>query len=137
MYNDNILGKNRLKERIKEISILALFTIATAVISLILMDIIILPLTIFAISNVSLYTTLFKIVALFCIFFIPLYMIYIRVRELKKNGIKNKEVFKILLIKPVRFLAIFFFILFCTAVIVILLYILFDNNNYLMYRINN
>ncbi len=137
MNNEILYEKRRLRDRFKEISTLAAFTLAVAVISLVIMNLLIYPVTIFAIKYTGAFNFIVKDVLAFAIIAMLLFLIGLRIYRLRKEGLPASQIARYLLKKPFYYIAIFFFFFLTSSVLVFLLYLLMSNNYYLLYRLTN
>jgi len=135
MNHDSPFEKSTLRERIKEISTLAAFTIAIAAVSIIIMNLLAYPVAIFAVKQKNAFNFIFKyffaigIIALFS------YLVSVTVYRLKKGGLSGREIALYILKKYFHSISMFFLIVAASAAVIALLYILFSNNYYLLYKI--
>ncbi len=127
--------KSSFKERIKEISTLAAFTIAIAVISIVIMNLLAYPVAAFAVKQKAAFNFIFKyfvtigIVALFA------GLISITVLRLKKGGLASKDIVRYIVRRCFYSISMFFIVIAASAGVIILLYYLFSNDYYLLYKI--
>jgi len=134
MYKNTLYEKNNTVNKIKELFILAMFTIVIAVISLVVMDILILPLSTFAINNKEIYNFIIKDVSVFLIIFLLFFLLLRKILGLHRDGLTKKEIAKYLFRRPFYYFSIFLFLLFSSAVIIFILYILLSFNNNLLHK---
>lgn len=137
MYNVNLYEKTRLRNRFKDIVTLALFTLVVAVISLAVMNILVYPMTVFAVNHKNAFNFIIKDLAFFALIALLLALIGLKIYRLKKNGLEAKKIVRYMVLKPFYYLSIFFFFLVISAVLLLILYALFSNNYYLLYKILN
>ena len=130
MQRNTLLEKNRFIDRIKEITTLIIFIIVIAVISIIVMDILIFPLSKFAINHKNEFNYIIKDVSVFLLLIILIFMFIKKIFKLKNDGFKQAEIIKFLFLRPFQLLFTFFIMLLSTAVVIYLLSLLFHYNNY-------
>lgn len=137
MNNELLYEKRRLRDRFRDISTLAAFTLAVAVISLVIMNLLIYPVTVFAVNHTSAFNFIVRDLTIFTIIALLLFLVGLRVYRLRKEGIPASEIARYLVKKPFYYLAIFFFFILISSVLLLLLYLLLSNNYYLLYRLTN
>jgi hypothetical protein len=137
MYNGNLYDKRRLRDRFKEIFTLAVFTLAVAAISVVVMNLLIYPLTVFAVNHKSTFNFIVKDLSIFIIVALFIFFIFLKIRNLRKDGLSAEEIIRYLIRKPFYYVSVFFFFILTSSVLVFLLYILLSNNYYLLYKITN
>jgi hypothetical protein len=137
MYNGNLYEKMKLRDRFKEISTLAIFTLAVAVISVVMMNLLIYPITIFAVKNKNAFNFIVKDLSIFGIAAILMIFLGLKIHRLRKEGLAVRDIVIYLARKPLYYISIFFFFIVTSAVLIFLLYILLSNNYYLLYKLTN
>ncbi|MCL1911817.1 MAG: hypothetical protein FWG13_06400 [Leptospirales bacterium] len=118
-----------LASRIKDLSILAVFTLILALVSTIAMDIIIYPIAAFALSHTRVFSLIIKYGFILFIAAFFLSIIIKRVRSHLKNGLTLKETLIDLVKAPASILAIALFVIFLSAIIIGAVYMLLNTNN--------
>ena len=136
MYNGNPFEKTRLRDRFKDISTLAAFTLAVALISLVIMNILIYPLTIFAVKKKELFNYIITDLSLFAILIALIAMLSLKVYRLKKDGLDIKSILAYLVRRPFYYLSLFFFFALISSGIIFFLYVILSYNYYLLYKIS-
>ena len=131
------LEKNKLRDRISEISTLALFTAAAAGISLLVMDILVFPVALFSVKLTGAFTLLMKILTILLIASAIIIPMVKKIRLFRKEGLGYKEIFQALSIAPLRQFSIFFFFLLLSAALLTFLIIILYYNYYLVYKIGS
>ena len=106
-------GKNRLetiqiKSVLKEHLIISLFGSATAVLAVMLADIIIFPMTFFAVRNVDIFNIIFKYSLLFLIVFSLSIAAFLKARSMHRDGRNSSLIAYSLLIRIIPALIIIF-----------------------------
>jgi hypothetical protein len=137
MYNGNLYEKMKLRDRFREITTLALFTLTVAVISVIVMNILIYPVTIFAVKHKNAFNFIVKDLSIFGLAAIFAAFLGVRVHRLRKEGLATRDIIIYLARKPLYYISIFFFFVITSAVLIFLLYVLLSNNYYLLYKLTN
>jgi len=130
-----MLEKSRLRDRFKGITTLAAFTIAIAVISIVVMNLITYPVTVFAVKHKNAFNYIFKYFLIIGLISFFTYLVLATVYRLKKGGLSSREIALYILRKPFYALSIVLFIIAASTAVIALLYILFSNNFYLIYKI--
>jgi len=118
-----------LANRIKDISIFAVFTLILAVVSTVIMDILIYPIAAFALSQTKLFSLIIKYCFIFFIVAFLLSIIIKRVRTHLKNGLTFSKTITDLIKAPASAAAIAIFVIFLSAVIIGAVYMLLHTNN--------
>jgi hypothetical protein len=135
MYSENLYEKNKVRERLKDIATLAAFTIAIAVISVLAMNLLAYPVTIFAVKYFKAFNFIFKYLVIIGISAFIVSMVAVTVFRLRRRGLTSGEIAVYLVRKPFYSITIFLFFLAVSAVIIALLYIMLSNNYYFIYKI--
>lgn len=135
MNGNEIFEKPRIKNRLKEITTLALFTIAVAILSVVVMDVLVYPIAYLSIRKPRVFTFLMNYTILFLVLFSIVFIIWRRYRLLRKEGLPRKKIVSFLMYKPVYYSAVTLFVLALTTLIVGFLYFLLHYNYYLLYRL--
>jgi len=137
MYRNNLYENRRLKDRLKDLLILASFTVSVAVLSTAVMDIIVFPISLFAVEKKELFTIVVKDILFYMILAFLIFFLALKVLRLKKDGLGAMKIIRYLFFRPMYYLAVALFLLICTSIIGLLLYMLISNNFYLLYTITN
>ena len=133
IYN---LYKNKpIKERIKEIFTLAVFTLVVAFISIVTMDILVYPISLVALKNKDFFNFLIGDLLFILIILFIIFLVAKKIYWLNKNGLSNREITRFLLFKPLYYLSTFFIILMASMFVIFFLFILLDKNQYLIYKL--
>jgi hypothetical protein len=135
MNHNSPFEKSRWKDRIKEISTLAAFTIAIGAVSIVVMNLIAYPVAVFAVKQKNAFNLIFKYLFAIGIIVLLAYLITATVYRLKKGGLSGKEITLYITRKYIYSISMFFLIIAASAAVIALLYILFSNNYYLLYKI--
>jgi len=137
MYKNNPYEKTGFKSRIKELSILFLFIIISAAISLLVMNLCTFPIALFSINNRAIFTYLINHLIWIILLATLIYFLIRKIVFLKKNSVKFLQIIKDILFKPISLLATSIILFFLILIIVTFLYILLQNNYYLLYKLTN
>ena len=135
MNNDSMLEKGRLRDRFKGITTLAAFAVGIAVISIVVMNLLTYPVTVFAVKYKNAFNYIFKYFFIIGLIALFTYLVLATVKRLKKEGLSSREIALYILRRPLYALSTVLFIIAVSAAIIALLYILFSNNYYLIYKI--
>lgn len=130
--NSHFERKNRLG-RIKELLTLSLFILVSAVISIVVMDILVLPLSLFAINRKTAFNYIIRDVSLFIILFIVILLLIRKVIRMYRDGFKIPRIARYLLVRPLRGIVTFFLILVASGIIIYLITLLLNFNYYRIY----
>ena len=137
MNNEILYEKRRLRDRFRDISTLAAFTLAVALISVIIMNLLVFPVTLFAVNHTGTFNFIVRDLSLFAIIGLLLFLIGIRIYRLRKEGLPAREIARYLVKKPFYYIAIFFFFIVTSVVLTLILYWLLGTNYYILYRLTN
>ena len=137
MNNENLFEKRRLRDRFREIATLAGFTLAVAVISIVIMNLLIFPVTVFAVNHTGAFNFIVKDLSIFLIIALLAFLVGIRIYRLRKEGLPAADIARYLLRKPFYYIAIFFFFIVTSSALIFILYLLLSNNYYLLYKLTN
>lgn len=137
MKKNTLFEQTRFSQKIKEFSTLFFFISMAIIFSLLLMDIIIFPITLFSIKNSDFFTITVKYTTLFLIVFYVFYSIFRSVYSLYKEGLSFLDITKkILSYISTVFFSGFFVITSCFLVIAFIYFIL-KYNYYFLYKLIN
>lgn len=136
MNDENLYRGRRLKERLGDFTTLAVFTVIVAALSVVVMDLLVYPMVIFAMRSTGAFTFLVKY--LFFGFFAgsAILFILLKIRRLKKGGLANREIGRYLVSRPAYYLSSFFIILLSSVVVLTIIYLLLERNYYLLYKLS-
>lgn len=137
MNNNSSFENRKFRDRMREMLTLFVFIILAAAASTVVMDVLIFPTALFAVTHRELYNVIIKIAFWAVLLGFSLFLIGRRVIGLRKDGWKYGEITRALLLKPLRVLSVIFVMLVLASAIVSLIYLLLSNNNYLLYKLIN
>lgn len=132
----NTLESRSVRSKVREISAISLFTIAAAVASIALADIIVFPLAHFAVKNVDIFNLLFKNLLLLIVFAVLCYSLVRRYRKLADEGLTVKDILLYFLKRPFHYGGLVLSFIMISLLMVSVLYILFNLNYYYLYKIS-
>ncbi len=136
--NDNYpMESGSVRDRLKDIRTLFIFVILSAVIALITMDIIIFPLSLFAINFTDLFNFFIRDIIWIAIAALLLFLLIRRIYLLRKNDCSGGEIARHLIVKPLSSIAVTLAVIVVALVLIYAIYLLLHYNNYLIYKINN
>ena len=121
--------------RAKELISISVFTVLAALVSTLLMDLIVFPLTMFAVSNIPLYNTIIKIVITAVAGTALAYWIFSTSKYLKNNGKDIKHIILFLLKRPFHYIGLFLFVMALSGILIAVIYLLFSLNYYYLHRL--
>lgn len=141
MLNSNTYEKAKFKDRSKELLILCAFIIGSLVLSIVSIDLLVLPLSYYAINNIEVSTYIFSNLMWIIPCCFLFYYLYMMVIAYKREEIANSEIIKHITIDILRniakgILSLLIF-LFFTSIIIFIIYILMNKNNYMIYKFIN
>jgi len=133
----NSMEKTRIRDRMREIFTLFAFVVLSALASLVVMDILVLPVTLFAVAKKNVFN--FIIGDLFWLFLIIIFALLLarRIVTLRKNGLSPREIIGHILYRPVSALATSLMVLLAGAVLIGVIHLLLSYNNYFIYKLIN
>lgn len=132
----NTLESRTLKNKIREIIAISIFTGAAAVAAIILADLIVFPLTHFAVVNVDIFNLLFKNLLLIILLTLLGFSLVGRYRKLSDEGLNLEYIILYFLKRPFHYGALFISFILISSIMVTILYILFSMNYYYLYKIS-
>ena len=132
-----VLEKSRSRDRIRDVRNLTLFTLAIGGISIIVMDIVIYPVTMFAINHTKAFSVVVRYLSLFLLLSLALGLLVRRVYFLRKNGLPALKIFSMMIMAPLKNIASFFFSLFAIAMTGAIIYFLLKYNTFFLYHLSN
>jgi len=137
MYKNSLYEKRSIPDRVKELAVLALFTVLIALVSLIVMDIIIYPLSYFAVTRKDAFNFIIKDVSIFIILIIMIFFFIRKLYTLHRDGLSKREIAIFFLKRPLYYSAISLTLLGLTIIITAFIYFILMVNNDLLIRLTN
>ncbi len=127
----------KLKERFREGYVLFIFIFLSAIASIIVMDILILPMVLFAVAKKETFILLFGdffwiVIAGFLVF-----LLIRRIIALSKDGVPARSIITHIVTRPFKALAAALVILASGAVLIGILYLCMSYNSYFIYKLIN
>jgi hypothetical protein len=129
--------KSRLRDRTREIITLALFTIAVALISTLVMNILVYPVTLFAIHRKELFNVIITHLSFYGVVVFLAFLLVRNIIRLRRDGLSSSKILSYLIRRPAFYLGIVMVFLAVSAVIIAFLYVLFSYNYYYLYKLTN
>ena len=130
------LDSKSFSSRVKDLVSISGFIIAAAVVSTLIMDLIVFPLTIFAIRDVPSFNNLIRLLFTLLILFLMIYPFISISSRLKKEGHDRKYIVKYLIRQPFYHIGLLLLFLALCALIIAAIYLLFSTNYYYLHRIS-
>ena len=130
------LESRSIKSKMKEVTAIALFTLAAALASVILADTVFFPLTRFAVKNVDIFNLIFRNLLLLVILVFLVYKIVSNYRRLSEDGMRLTAILFYFIKRPLHYSGLFLSFLLISIILVTLLYLLFSLNYYYLYKIS-
>lgn len=121
--------KNSLSDRIKNLSVLAFFTVMLAIVSVIVMDILIYAISSFALNKTDSFTLVFKYGVLFFVIAAFLLTVFKRIRSYRRNNMPSGKIAAYLIKTPAKAAAVGIVLVFISAAVIFLLWLIFSANN--------
>ncbi|PKL37708.1 MAG: hypothetical protein CVV44_15305 [Spirochaetae bacterium HGW-Spirochaetae-1] len=137
MYKNSLYEKRSIPDRVKELAVLALFTVLIALVSLIVMDIIIYPLSYFAVTRKDTFNFIIKDMSIFIILIIMIFFFVRKLYSLRRDGLSKREIAIFILKRPLYYSAIGLTLLGLTIFITAFIYFILMVNNDLLIRLTN
>lgn len=132
----NNLESRTIRSKVREITAISLFTIVAAASSILLADLIVFPLTHFAVNNVNIFNLIFKNLLLVLIIIILIYTLIKKYNKLAEEGLLTGPIILYFLKRPFHYIGLLFSFLFISIIMISVLYILFSLNYYYLYKIS-
>ncbi|MBN2077921.1 MAG: hypothetical protein JW838_03090 [Spirochaetes bacterium] len=129
--------KSRLRDRTREIVTLALFTVAVALISTVVMNILVYPVTLFAIHRKEIFNVIIIHLSLYGVIGLLAFLLVKKIYRLRRDGLAAAKISSYLLRRPAYYLGIFLVFLAVSSVIIAFLYLLFSYNYYYLFKLTN
>ncbi|MDR3237359.1 MAG: hypothetical protein LBT84_02520 [Spirochaetia bacterium] len=118
-----------LAHRIKDISIMALFTIIVALISALVMDLLVYPISAFALSETRKFSLIIKYGFLLAVALALIFMVVRRIHNHLRKGLTLRETLIDLAKAPASAAALVFFMIVISVIVIGAVYILLSANN--------
>ena len=135
MANGNTYEKTNYRERIKDILILFSFILASLFASLIVMDLIIFPLCLFAINGKEIFNFIFVNSFWALLAGIVFYLVGRKIYILRKDEVPNRQIIMSLLSKPLIGFLLFLATLLVIFILIYVIYYIMEKNQYIIYKI--
>lgn len=127
----------KLKDRFREGYVLFLFIFLSAIASIIVMDILILPIAVFAVAKKETFLLLFGDFFWIVIAAFLLFLLIRRIIALSKDGIPARSIIAHIATRPLKALAAALLILISGAGLIGILYLCMSYNSYFIYKLIN
>lgn len=135
MAPNNHYESGKISYRSRELATLAIFTVLAAVLAILVMDLTVFPIALFAVSHTGLFISVIKYMLWILFVLILLYPFIRRIIHLKKNGVSTGTVIRYMVRRSGYFISVFFVFAVISFVIIGLLYVLMHNNHLLLHRL--
>ncbi len=135
MNHGNLYERGRLRDRAREMLVLALFIIAIAALSTLVMNLIVYPVTLFAINETKLFNFIMTDILALLVIIVVIFLIFRRIYNLRKNGLSIKEISRYMLTRPFYYLSAGVIFLIITSGVVLTVYAILSNNYYFLYML--
>ncbi len=119
--------------RLKELFTLSAFILIAALISIVIMDLLVLPISLFAINRKSAFNFIVRDVSIFVVLFIIILMLVLKIIRMHRDGFTTSQIIKYLLMRPLRAILTFFLILITSGIVITLLSLILNFNYYRIY----
>ncbi len=114
---------------------LALFTFASAIVSIAAMDLLVTPIALFAVNSTPAFNFVITYILTSSIAALLVLFITVRIVRMKRNGLPVKSIILYLLKKPVRWAGTGLAFLFISGLLIASLYIVLSWNNGFLHKI--
>ncbi len=133
--DENKYERETIKDRVKELSSLSLLTVIIAVISIFLMNMIVFPLSYFAVNNVTAFNVILKNISLLMILTAIILILYGKYKSLRRMGMELTSILFYFLKRPVHYITMTLFTIILFSLLIVIIYYLFSANYYLIYKL--
>lgn len=137
MSQGNSMEKTRLRDRMRDIFTLFAFVVLSALASLVVMDILVLPVALFAVAKKSTFNFILGDLAGLFVIVLLAFLLVRRVLALRKEGLTPREILNHIVYRPFSALATALMIIFAASVLIGVIYLLLSYNNYFIYKLIN
>lgn len=133
--DENRYERESIKDRAKELSSLSFLTVIIAVISIFLMNMIVFPLSYFAVNNVTAFNFIIKNLSLLFISGVIITILAGRYRSLRRMGMELQTILLYFLKRPIHYITMTLFTIILFSLLIVIIYYLFSANYYLIYKL--
>ena len=133
--DENKYERESIQDRVKELSSLSLLTVIIAVISIFLMNMIVFPLSYFAVNNVTAFNIILKNISLLTVTGIIILILFGKYKSLRRMGMEYTQILFYFLKRPVHYITMTLFTIILFSLLIIIIYYLFSANYYLIYKL--
>ena len=137
MMQQVTVKKKKIRYRSRELLTLALFSLLAALLSLVVMDVIVFPISLLAIYQTDLFNTAIQYLLVLIITVILLYPLVKKVISLKINGLGAGQIIMYLIKRVSYYMSIFCIFILISCFLAGLLYFFMYNNHLILHRILN
>lgn len=133
--HENRYERRSIKDRIKELSSLGFLTVIIAALSVFIMNLIVFPLSYFAVNNVDTFNFVLKNFFFLFIIIVITMIFYGKIKTFKRMEMTSSAILVYFLKRPIHYLSIAFFFIFLSAILIVTIYYLFSANYYFIYKL--
>lgn len=133
--DENRYERESIKDRAKELSSLSFLTVIIAVISIFLMNMIVFPLSYFAVNNVTAFNIILKNISLLAVTGVIIMILAGKYKSLRRMGMDYTSILLYFLKRPVHYITMALFTIILFSLLIIIIYYLFSANYYLIYKL--
>jgi hypothetical protein len=137
MSQGNSMEKTRLRDRMRDISTLFVFVVLSALASLIVMDILVLPVALFAVAKKNTFNFILGDLAGLFVIALLAFLLVRRVLALRKEGLSPREILNHIVNRPFSAFATALMVIIAASVLIGVIYLLLSYNNYFIYKLIN
>lgn len=133
--DENKYERESIQDRVKELSSLSLLTVIIAVISIFLMNMIVFPLSYFAVNNVTAFNIILKNISLLAITGMIILILFGKYKSLRRMGMEYTQILFYFFKRPLHYITMTLFTIILFSLLIIIIYYLFSANYYLIYKL--
>lgn len=119
--------------RIKDLVTLSAFILIAALTSIATMDLLVLPISLFAINRKSAFNFIIKDISVFFVLFIIILMLVLKIIKMDREGFTISQITKYMLMRPLRAILTILLIMVTGGIIIYIIALLLNFNYYRIY----
>jgi len=137
MNNNNSMYENEtFTSKLKGYFLLILYILSAALVTIVAIDILVFPITIFAVKKTTLFTSTVKALIKYGFLSYIILSITVNLIKNKKNGFNNREIVQVMILDPLKKVSMFLILLILTSAIIISLFNILSKNHMLLNSIS-
>jgi len=131
------MEQTSIKNRMRDILTLFAFVVMAAVAALVVMDILVLPVALFAVAKKTTFNFILGDLTWLFLIAVLGFLLVRLVLALRKDGLSPREIIGHILYRPFSALAVALMVMVSSAVLIGVIYLIFSYNNYFIYKLIN